>query len=331
LKILIYTIATYTLVVLLIALTALLSGCKKADRVCKPAIVLTDSLSNVTAISAITNNSVTNCCDAPVIESGIYYATHTNPTKADFVVKSNASGLTFSVNMRNLLPNTTYYLKAYAVTKAGAVTGNEVTFITASAPVFTDIDGNQYRYITIGHQIWMTSNLRVTRYRNGDPIVDGTTALVWGIATNPGAYAFANGTPINDVAFGKYYNVQAVNDPRNIAPVGWHIPSDEEWKTLEINQGMSREEADDIAQHYLRGNIAQKLMQGGSSGLNLQLAGYHGQTFDYELFGEAGTYWTSTQAYLNTNWVRAVNFSDDNSVIRSTRTNLGLAVRCIKD
>lgn len=202
--------------------------------------------------------------------------------------------------------------------------------VTEQRSNFTDIDGNQYSYTTIGHQVWMTSNLRVTHYRNGDPIVNGTEML-WGIATNPGAYAFANGTPINDVAFGKYYNVQAVNDPRKIAPAGWHIPSDEEWKILEISQGMSREEADDLDQKFLRGNIAKKLLQGGSSGLNLQLAGYRSLGNEYELFGEAGTYWTSTQVNLNTNWVRAVNFSDDNAVIRTSRTNIGLSVRCVKD
>lgn len=319
------------MVVLLLALTALLSGCKKANEACRPAIVLTDSVSNVTATSAVTNNSIANCCAGPVIESGIYYATHINPIKADVVVKSTTSGATFSVNMKDLLPNTTYYLRAYAVTKAGTAIGNEVRFITTTVPVFTDIDGNQYTYVTIGHQIWMTGNLRVTHYRNGDPIVNGTTGMLWGIATNPGAYAFANGTAINDAAFGKYYNAQAVNDPRKIAPAGWHIPSDEEWKILEISQGMSREEADDIDQHFLRGNIAQKLMQGGSSGLNLQLAGYRSLGNEYELFGYAGTYWTSTQVNLNTNWVRAVNFSDDNSVIRTSRTNTGLSVRCIKD
>jgi uncharacterized protein (TIGR02145 family) len=318
------------MVALLLALAALLSGCKKTESICKPAIVLTEPLSNVTAINAVANGSITKYCDAPVIESGVYYATHTNPSKADFVVKSNTSAATFSVNLRNLLPNTTYYLKAYVVTKTGIAVGNEVGFITPPPSLFTDIDGNLYSYVTIGHQVWMTGNLRVTHYRNGDPIVNGTEML-WGIATNPGAYAFANGSAINDEAFGKYYNAQAVNDPRKIAPAGWHIPSDEEWKILEINQGMSREEADDIDQHYLRGNVAQKLMQGGSSGLNLQLAGYRSLGNEYELFGEAGTYWTSTQIDLNKNWVRAVNFSDDNSVIRTLRTNIGLTVRCVKD
>jgi uncharacterized protein (TIGR02145 family) len=321
LKLLIYAIAAFVLV---------LSACKKAEQMCKPARVLTDSISNVTASSVITHSSITKYCDEPVIESGIYYATHTNPTKADFIVKSNTSEARFSVSMRNLLPNTTYYLKAYVVTKAGASVGNEVAFITPAPSLFTDIDGNLYSYVTIGHQVWMTGNLRVTHYRNGDPIVNGT-GFLWGIPTNPGAYAFANGASVNDEAFGKYYNAQAVNDPRKIAPAGWHIPTDEEWKILEINQGMSREEADDIDQHYLRGNIAQKLMQGGSSGLNLQLAGYRSLGNEYELFGEAGIFWTSTQTNINTNWVRAVNFSDGNSVIRTSRTSLGLAVRCIKD
>jgi uncharacterized protein (TIGR02145 family) len=194
-----------------------------------------------------------------------------------------------------------------------------------------DIDGNRYNNVTIGKQVWMTSNLRVTHYRNGDPIVNGTTGLFWGTASNPGAYSFANGDAKNDPAYGKYYNVQAINDPRNIAPIGWHIPTDEEWKILEINQGMSREDADDIDRHLLRGNIGQKLMQGGSSGLSLQLLGYRGQGSDYEGFNEVALYWASTKSPENRNWARGVAFDDDNKVLRNYYISLGLAVRCVKD
>jgi uncharacterized protein (TIGR02145 family) len=197
----------------------------------------------------------------------------------------------------------------------------------------TDIDGSKYGYVTIGNQTWMTSNLRVSHYRNGDPIVNGTKDMNWEIKSNPGAYSFPNGDSKNDETYGKYYNIQAIKDPRNIAPKGWHIASDEEWKVLEINQGMSRLDADDINHKFIRGNIAMKLMADGSSGLNLQKSGYF-QLGEHQFFNQAGFYWTSSRDEedpFRGNWIRAVNFADNISVIRTSKLTFGFSVRCIKD
>jgi uncharacterized protein (TIGR02145 family) len=204
----------------------------------------------------------------------------------------------------------------------------------ANTGTVTDIDGNKYNYVTIGTQVWMTSNLRVAHYRNGNPIVNGATNMNWERPENPGAFLFANGDAKNDEAFGKIYNIQAVRDARKIAPVGWHIPTDEEWKVLEVNQGMSRADADDAGHKFIRGNIGKKLLTGGSSGLNLQLNGYFQQGNKYQLFNEAGFYWTSTvdeDDALQGNWLRAVNFGSEDAIVRNSKTTLGFSIRCIKD
>ena len=106
-----------------------------------------------------------------------------------------------------------------------------------------DIDGNVYKTIKIGDQWWMAENLKVTHYRNGDVIHHETDNRKWGYLTT-GAYGYYNNNSSNAAVYGALYNWYAVNDSRNIAPAGWHVPTDKDWKQLEINLGMSQAEAD---------------------------------------------------------------------------------------
>ena len=94
-----------------------------------------------------------------------------------------------------------------------------------------DKDGNTYKTIKIGSQTWMAENLRVTKYRNGDPIPNVTDNTNWASLTT-GAYCWYNNDAANKAAYGALYNWHAVADGRNIAPLGWHVPTDAEWSTL---------------------------------------------------------------------------------------------------
>lgn len=94
-----------------------------------------------------------------------------------------------------------------------------------------DIDGNVYHTVTIGTQVWMLENLKVTHYRNGDDIPVVTDNAAWqGLAT--GAYCEYENDGGNVADYGRLYNWYAVDDSRGIAPFGWHVPSDAEWQTL---------------------------------------------------------------------------------------------------
>jgi hypothetical protein len=89
--------------------------------------------------------------------------------------------------------------------------------------------------VTIGTQVWMTKNLDVDKFRNGDPIPQARTGEEWEWAcmNEIPAWCFYENNPENGIKYGRLYNVYAVNDPRGLAPQGWHIPSDSEWKILE--------------------------------------------------------------------------------------------------
>jgi uncharacterized protein (TIGR02145 family) len=97
----------------------------------------------------------------------------------------------------------------------------------------TDIDGNTYRTVTIGSQVWMAEDLRTTRYRNGDLI--GTTSPstldISGESAPKYQWAYA-GDEGNVATYGRLYTWHASTDNRSIAPVGWHVPTDAEWVTL---------------------------------------------------------------------------------------------------
>ena len=107
----------------------------------------------------------------------------------------------------------------------------------------TDIDGNVYQTVEIGNQIWMAENLKVVHYRNGDPTPKITDNAEWSTSTT-GAYCnYSNVDSLADTC-GSIYNWYAVCDNRNIAPEGWHVPSDDDWKELEMYLGMIQLVAD---------------------------------------------------------------------------------------
>lgn len=120
----------------------------------------------------------------------------------------------------------------------------------APCPPVIDIDGNVYQIVTIGTQVWMAENLKVTHYRNGDVIPNVTDGPTWAGLTT-GAYCEYDNNVASVATYGRLYNWYAAVDTRNIAPDGWHVPSDEEWKQLETYLGMSQAEADAIG---LRGS-----------------------------------------------------------------------------
>jgi uncharacterized protein (TIGR02145 family) len=87
-----------------------------------------------------------------------------------------------------------------------------------------DYDGNVYPIVDIGSQKWMGANLKVTHYRNGDPIPRVTDSATWANLTT-GAYCDYNNDPDNAITYGRLYNWYAVNDSRGLAPEGWRIPT----------------------------------------------------------------------------------------------------------
>lgn len=128
--------------------------------------------------------------------------------------------------------NTTEYSTVYDTVQL-AVAWDEIEFNDeVTYGTMTDHEGNVYKTVTVGSQTWMAENLRVTTYRNGDPIPNLENYDDWK-ATDEGAFCWLNNDPeTNKDIFGALYNWHAVMDERNIAPEGWHVPTTSEWFTL---------------------------------------------------------------------------------------------------
>ena len=114
---------------------------------------------------------------------------------------------------------------------------NSVT--TAQTTNSTNQTGNvsqtgAFKSVKIGSQTWMTENLNVSTFRNGDPIPEVKTQEEWERAgeNKQPAWCYYNNDPANGAKYGKLYNWYAVNDPRGLAPFGWHVPNDAEWMEL---------------------------------------------------------------------------------------------------
>jgi uncharacterized protein (TIGR02145 family) len=193
----------------------------------------------------------------------------------------------------------------------------------------TDIDGNIYATTRIGDQCWMARNLEVTHYRNGDTIPNVTDGSAWPYLTT-GAQCGYNNNEGNIAVYGRLYNWYAVDDSRNIAPEGWHVPSDAEWQILidylggsEIAGGMMKETG---TAHWTSPN-------GGAtncSGFTALPGGHRGHDFVH--MGNSAYFWSSTLSSMGGRaCYRMIMYNDAGIDPGNGLYYGGFSVRCIKD
>ncbi|MFH2055862.1 MAG: FISUMP domain-containing protein [bacterium] len=205
----------------------------------------------------------------------------------------------------------------------------------------TDFDGNLYYTVKIGDQWWMLGNLRVTHYRNGDPIPNVTDNTEWeGLST--GAYCNYDNDEGNVATYGRLYNWYAVIDSRGIAPEGWHIPSDDEWKQLEMHLGMSQAEAD--ATGFRGTDEGGKSKEAGithwqspntgatnESGFTALPGGYRLSNAYFFWMGSNAFHWSSTEHLSTYGWSRELGY-DGSQIHRAfSDKHYGFSVRCVRD
>jgi uncharacterized protein (TIGR02145 family) len=203
----------------------------------------------------------------------------------------------------------------------------------------TDIDGNVYKTVKIGEQWWMAENLAVTHFNNGSTLdfyaLDAADSL-WANAVNP-SY-----TVINDSLFGYLYNFSVIENTQNIAPEGWHVPTDEDWKILEREIGMSEEESNSLA--WRGSNEAEKLVVKYSRGwpegsvlfgtdefeFNAKPAGC--RLFNGETNSQGNlTFWWTSSTNGNEGWYRYLDANQTRIFRQHTYKGYGMSIRCVKN
>lgn len=203
-----------------------------------------------------------------------------------------------------------------------------------------DADGNEYTTVTIGTQTWMVENLKTTTYRNGDPIPNVTDGTEWSNLTT-GAYCDYNNEDTNSNTYGRLYNWYAVQDERNIAPLGWHVPTDVDYYKL-----VKFIDANAVTSYGIESEIAGAIMK--EVGYEHWDAPNAGATDQYGFkgigggardgFGDfvnlniKGYFWTKTEDDLTSRpWYR--NLLNDGVTIRryTSGASSGFSVRLVKD
>ena len=205
---------------------------------------------------------------------------------------------------------------------AGLASWQTITASTSST--------SSYPIAGMGCQSWMARNLDVAAYRNGDPIPNVTDPAAWNALTT-GAYCYYNNdSATNAATYGKLYNWYALNDPRGLAPTGWHIPTDYEW-TILINGLGGLGQGGDLKElgisHWTTPNTGATNIS-GFAGLP---GGLRNGIGIFDFMGHYGDWWSSTESNSTLVPSRIL----DNNVSGLTRTDfikrLGLSVRCLRD
>ncbi len=313
-------------------ITILANSCKKEDdtnndqtQAAVPTLT-TASITNITSGSATSGGNISADGGAAVSARGVCWSTAQTPTVADNRSTDGTGTGSFTSNLTGLAANTTYYVRAYATNSAGTGYGSAVQFTTGTV---TDIDGNVYHTVTIGTQVWMVENLKVTKYRNGDPIPNITDGTQWNNLT-AGAYCSYDNNAANVSTYGQLYNWYAVNDSRNICPAGWHVPTDAEWTTLttflggESVAGGKMKEAGSA--HWALPNTGAT----NESGFTALPGGWRGYDKLFHDLLYTGYWWSATQSSSSA-WERQL-YQGTQTVDRLYLNQyLGISVRCIKD
>lgn len=304
------------------------NGCE-GDKESAPAVITAPAV-YLSVQSVIIGAIVTDEGGAAITDRGICWDTSPGPDVSDSKI-SDATGLSqFTCTLVDLDPDTRYFVRAFATNNAGTGYGQELTFRTWNDELVTDFDGNEYHTVTIGSQVWLVENLKVTHYRNGDPIEMVSEDAAWERLTS-GAYCNYNHSEANAGIYGRLYNWFAVNDDRIIAMEGWHVASDDEWNTLSAylggNSGAGNKLKEAGTLHWREPN-ADATNETGFSALPGGHRNYGGG-FDYLNWG--GGWWCSTDENGNDAVIRYMDYGAPDTWRYLEDKRYGRSVRCLKD
>ena len=327
--------------------------CVNDDSILKVPEVYTMQIENITQNSAQSGGDMR---EPVVFARGICWSTEPNPDTNDYhtTIWYNNSGWQFRSQLKDLLPGTTYFVKGYAINKAGIGYGNQLTFTTLPGEIMSsvsDVEGNVYKTIKIGTQTWMAENLKTTKYADGTPIPNVIENTQWNdLNGTQKAYCYYNNDLNYGNTFGALYTWSAAMNGANtsstnpshvqgVCPTDWHLPSEAEWSILESYIGGSHVAGSKMKEagneHWLFNEDATN--ESGFTGLpggyrnNNYYVGDFGGTFVWN--GVDGVWWSTDEFSQNYAHYRQLNCgsSDLQSGNADVTKGTGVSVRCIWD
>jgi len=304
--------------------------------------VLDDSLLKIykngvlknTVINAQTNSSQNNF---NLIIGKLQYGSNTKIDDVSFYNRAlTQSEITQLYNANTCIANIT--TPDTSICRGSSITLNAAAVNSASV---TDINGNIYPTVNIGSQSWMQKNLNVSKYKNGDIIPQVTNATQWAALTT-GAWCWYNNDSATYAAtYGKLYNWYAVNDPRGLAPEGWHVPSETEWNKFVTY-------LDPIADTTCLGGCNQSLTAGGymktttlwttpntgatnSSGFSSIPSGVRSFEGLFNSIGGVNILWSTTEFDISSVWYHYLYYINSNLYRFNADKKNGFSVRALRN
>ena len=227
-----------------------------------------------------------------------------------------------------LAQDTLYIYKAGAVLYKQVVSNIDSITFNKNTSV-TDIDGNIYHTVTIGTQTWMVENLKTTRYNDGISIPLITENSSWAMLSTPG-YCWQNNDLANKKLYGALYNWYAV-DKGNLSPLGWHVPTDNEWSTLISYLGGDAIAGGKLKESGLDHWISPNTGATNETGFTALPGNSRGSNGSYNQIGPYGYWWSSTSENQSNALLRGMYYPKS-TIDRSTLSKeFGFSVRCVKD
>lgn len=317
-------------------------------------IITTTNISNINATSASSGGEITDDGGLAITARGVCWSISSNPT-IDNNKTSDGTGLgIFTSSLTGLTEWTKYYVRAYVTNINGTTYGNEISFEAKQS--LTDYDGNIYEIVKIGDQIWMAENLKTTHYSDGTAITLVENQMDWDALTETDkAYCYYDNSSTNKDAYGTLYTWAAAmngaassnvvpSGVQGACPIGWHLPSDDEWKELEIYLGMSQVDADaggirgTNEGSKLAGNVS--LWQNGTLNSDPEFgqsnflalpSGSRNYAGEFHYLYSHTYFWSATELDITNAWCRSIAYNYSEIARYQTSKSGGFSIRCIKD
>ena len=306
----------------------------------------TNPVTSITGNSALGGGEILSSGGSSVTARGVCWSISQNPTTADNHTNDGTGTGIYSSNLSGLTSSTTYYVRAYATNSFGTAYGNEKIFSSIPPGQVTDIDNNDYTTVTIGTQVWMAENLKTTHYSDGTsiPLVEDTDD--WANLGYEGiAMCYYDNSSTNADTYGALYSWAAATNNEQVCPTGWHLPSDAEWKQLEMYLGMTQADADTTG--YNRGTNEGSKLAGnaelwedgalendaafGTSGFLALPGSGRDRDGSFNNLGSSVYFWSATEGNSMNAWIRGLTYDGTGVYRNPAGRRYGFPVRCIKD
>ena len=322
-------------------LLVLTGSCKKDDQSDKIPQISTAEVTSIYQVKAQCGGLITSDAGFAITARGVCWNTTGNPTITDNKTTDGLGAGSFSSKLTGLAIGTTYYARAYATNSQGTAYGSTMVFKTLGTTFTDPRDGNVYKIVTIGNQLWMAENLRYLPSVVGPETGSQTTPYYYVYNYNSTSVTTAK-TNANYTTYGVLYNWPAAmagsssstanpSGVKGISPEGWHLPSDAEWTELTDYLGGEEVAGDKLKEAGTAHWADSYAKVTNESGFTALPGGWRDKDKTFQIISCYGAWWSATE-------VSAINALDRSlfygfsEIFRGNYTKeLGFSVRCVKD